>query len=208
MAQLAVWRSRWVSALERIAAGSFLLMTLVLGSLAATARATVMVEIPFDRLASESDAIVHGRVLRTGSRLVADEAGLFTPHTLTEIEVLEPIKGDVGDRLVIDEIGGTYQGGGMWIEGTPRYHRGEETVVFLRALPDGHFRTYGMAQGHFEVRPGVPGVESSVVRDTSAIGMARWARGPMEIQPGTVATMPLGAFLDYVRDLVAVGGGR
>ena len=31
--------------------------------------------------------------------------------------------------------------------------------------------------------------------------MASWARGPMTIQPGTVASMPLAAFLDYVRDL-------
>ena len=92
----------------------------------------------------------------------------------------------------------------MWIDGTPRYRRGEECVVFLRALPDGSHRTYAMAQGHFEVRPGVPGVAPAVVRDTSAIGMASWARGPMVIQPGSVASMPLVAFLEYVRDLATV----
>jgi hypothetical protein len=191
----------------RVAPGVVVLAMLAVATFAATARATVMVEIPFDRLARESDAIVHGRVLRTGSRLVADESGFFTPHTMTELEVIEPLAGDVGERVVIDEIGGTYQGGGMWIEGTPRYRRGEEVVVFLRALPGGRFRTYGMAQGHFEVRPGVPGVEPSVVRDTSAIGMASWVRGTMSIQPGAVASMPLGAFLDYVRDLASAAGG-
>lgn len=178
-------------------------------ALAGVARATVMVEIPFERLVAESDAIVHGRVLRTGSRLEADAGGYFVPHTITEIEVLESLKGAADARVVIDEIGGTYQQGGMWIEGTPRYHRGEEAVVFLRALPGGAHRTFGMAQGHFEVRHGVPGVEPVVVRDTSAIGMASWARGPMELQPGVVRTMPLAAFLDYVHDLaVATGGAR
>jgi hypothetical protein len=199
------WLDRFAGARARL--GRVMLAWAAMAAFAATAHATVMVEIAFDRLAGESDAIVHGRVLRTGARLVADDGGLFTPHTLTEIAVIEPLKGDVGERIVIDEIGGTYQGGGMWIEGTPRYRRGEETVVFLRALPGGHFRTYGMAQGHFEVRPGVPGVEASVVRDTTAIGMASWARGPMEIQPGAVASMPLGAFLDYVRDLADASGG-
>ncbi len=165
------------------------------------ARATVMVEVPFDRLAAQADAIVHGRVLRTGSRLVADADGTFTPHTITEIEVFEPIRGPRVTRILIDELGGEVQGHGMWIDGTPRYRRGEECVVFLRALPDGHYRTYAMAQGHFEVVPGVAGVAPVVVRDTSAIGMASWARGPMTIQPGTVASMPLAAFLDYVRDL-------
>lgn len=196
----------------RVARAAWALALAALGivTAAATAHATVMVEIPFERLVGESDAIVHGRVLRTGSRLVANEGegGYFTPHTLTEIEVYEPLRGSVGERVVIDEIGGTYQGGGMWIEGTPRYRRGEELVVFLRALPDGHFRTHGMAQGHFEVRPGLAGVEPVVLRDTSAIGMASWSHGPMELQPGTVATMPLVAFLDYVRDLAAAGGAR
>ena len=174
---------------------------------ASVARATVMVEVPFARLAAESDVIVHGRVLRTGSRLVIDPAGT-QPHTLTELDVYEPIKGDVGDRIVIDEIGGTVQDRGMWIEGTPRYRQGEECVLFLRALPDGTYRTYAMAQGHFEVRPGVPGVAPSVVRDTSAIGFASWAHDVMEIQPGAVASMPLDAFLTYVRDLAASGGAR
>ncbi|MBX7190624.1 MAG: hypothetical protein K1X94_01115 [Sandaracinaceae bacterium] len=189
--------------LASVALGAFGLATLGLGDVA---HATVMVEVPFDRLARESDAIVHGRVLRTGSRLVLD-AGSARPHTLTEIEVFEPIKGAVGDRLVVDEIGGTVQDRGMWIEGTPRFRRGEECVLFLRALPDGHFRTYAMAQGHFEVRPGVPGVAPTVVRDTSAVGFASWAQGTMQIQPGTIASMPLDAFLDYVRDLAETTGG-
>jgi hypothetical protein len=183
--------------------------TLVLGASALganVARATVMVEVPFERLAAESDAIVHGRVLRTGSRLVVDETGA-TPHTLTELDVYEPIKGSVGARIVIDEIGGVMQDRGMWIDGTPRYHRGEECVVFLRALPDGSYRTYAMAQGHFEVRPGVPGVAPSVVRDTSVVGLVSWAHVVMESQPGVVASMPLDAFLDHVRDLAAATGG-
>jgi hypothetical protein len=165
-----------------------------------------MVEVPFERLAAEADVIVHGRVLRTGSRLVVDEIGM-APHTLTELDVYEPIKGTVGDRIVIDEIGGTIQDRSMWIAGTPRYRRGEECVVFLRALPDGSYRTYAMAQGHFEIRPGVPGVAPSVVRDTSAVGFASWAHDVMDIQPGVVASMPLHAFLTYVRDLAAATGG-
>jgi len=186
---------------RRALAGAGLAALLATLTWLGVARATVMVEVPLDRLAAEADVIVHGRVLRTGGRLVGDADGVFTPHTLTEIEVFESFKGPQISRVLVDELGGEVQGHGMWIDGTPRYRRGEECVVFLRALPDGHYRTYAMAQGHFEVRPGVPGVAPVVVRDTSAIGMASWASGPMTIQPGTVASMPLTAFLDYVRDL-------
>jgi hypothetical protein len=176
-----------------------------IGAFHGSARATMMVEVPFDRLVRESDAIVHGRVIRNGSRLEIDANGA-QPHTSTVLEVFEPLKGSVGARLFVDEIGGTVQGRSMWIDGTPRYRQGEECVVFLRALPDGTFRTHAMAQGHFEVRPGVPGVAPRVVRDTSAIGFASWAHEVMEIQPGAVASMPLDAFLAYVREVV--GGGR
>ncbi len=194
-----VSRRGWMSA---AAVGGLALVT----GTATNARATVMVEVAFDRLARESDVIVHGRVLRTGSRLVMDANGAM-PHTLTELDVFEPIKGDVGARLVIDEIGGEVQGRGTWIAGTPRYRGGEECIVFLRALPDGSYRTYAMAQGHFEVRPGVPGVAAVVVRDTSAVGLVSWVRDAMTIQPGRVASMPLAAFLDYARDLAAATGG-
>lgn len=191
--------------LTGIAAGGVLVAT---GAVHGVARATVMVEVPFDRLAQEADVIVHGRVLRTGSRLVVDANGSM-PHTLTELEIYEPIKGDVGARLFIDEIGGTVQDRGTWIEGTPRYRRGEECIVFLRALPDGHYRTYAMAQGHFEVRPAVPGATPMVIRDTSAMGLVTWVRDTMQLQPGRVASMPLAGFLDYVRDLAeATGGAR
>jgi len=193
-------RRAWMSA---VAVGGLAIVT----GTTTGARATVMVEVPFDRMARESDVIVHGRVLRTGSRLVIDAHG-SVPHTLTELEVFEPIKGSVGARLVIDEIGGEVQERGAWIAGTPRYRRNEECIVFLRALPEGNYRTYAMAQGHFEVRPGVTGVAPSVVRDTSAVGLASWVRDAMTIQPGRIASMPLAAFLDYVRDVAeATGGG-
>lgn len=190
-------------ALSALAVGA---VAVAVSSTRGVAHATVMVEVPFDRLARESDAIVHGRVLRTGSRLVIDADGA-TPHTLTELDVYEPIKGDLGARVVIDEIGGEVQERGMWVTGTPRYRRGEECIVFLRRLPDGSFRTYAMAQGHFEVRPGVAGVAPTVVRDTSAMGMVSWANGVMQIQPGRVASMPLDAFLEYVRDLAESTAG-
>lgn len=181
-------------------------LTVAVSPFATIARATVMVEVPFDRLAAEADVIVHGRVLRTGARLVIEQ-GSATPHTVTELEVYEPIKGNVGVRLTIDELGGTVQDRGMWIDGTPRYRAGEECVVFLRALPGGQFRTYAMAQGHFTVRPTVPGATPVVVRDTSAMGFASWSHDVMQVQPGRVASMPLAAFLEYVRDVAEAAGG-
>lgn len=182
------------------------LCTLAILFFAAHASATVMVEIPFERLTSEADLIVHARVLRTGSRMT-QEAGHFEPHTVSTLEVLDTLRGAASGEVLIDEIGGTGQRGTTWIAGTPRYRVNEEVVVFLRRLPTGAYRTHGMAQGHFEVLPGVPGTASRVARDTQTIGMATWHNGQMSVTSGSVATMRLDDFLAYVRQLSAALGG-
>ena len=178
--------------------GSFLFAT--------HASATVMVEIPFERLTREADLIVHARVLRTGSRMT-QEAGHFEPHTVSTLQVLGTLRGQANGEVLIDEIGGTSTRGTTWIAGTPRYRMNEEVVVFLRRLPTGAYRTHGMAQGHFEVLPGVPGTAALVARDTQTIGMATWQNGQMSVTSGRVVTMPLDAFLAYVRQLSGALGG-
>lgn len=180
------------------------------------AHATVMVAVPLEELVATSDAIVHARVARSGTRLVLGETGpgSMTPHTLSELTVIEWLAGtDVdGDpqTVTVDEIGGTYAGGGMAIAGTPEFRVGEEVVVFL-SRADGRWRTRGMVQGLFVVRPGVPGADTVVVRDTSDVGFAHWDGGPMTVEHGTREEMALGSFLDWIRDTVSqlgrVGGG-
>ena len=181
--------------------------------IAAPALATVMLEVPMERLVAESDLVVHGRVRDVGSRLVANAEGHFEPHTVTVLEVLEVLAGapaavvSAPRELVVDEIGGRVQDQEMRIVGTPEYRRGEEVVVFLRALPDGGYRTYAMAQGHFEVLQAVGAAQPVVVRDTRAITMARWANGQMSLDHGQRAEMPLAVFLQYVRELAVTAGG-
>lgn len=191
------------SALGTSALGTTVLGTVVLGG-AAPAHATVMIEVPMERLVDEADLVVHGRVTATGARLEPNADGRLEPHSITVVRVTEVLAGTPrGSELVIDEIGGAVQGRAMRIAGTPEYRVGEEVVLFLRALPGGEYRTYAMAQGAFEVLPAVGAAEAVVVRDTRAVSMARWAAGTMQLDHGQRAQMPLAAFLEYVRALVA-----
>jgi hypothetical protein len=179
----------------------------------APADATVMIEVPMERLVAESDLVVHGRVRSVGTRLAPNAEGHLEPHTISVVSTLEVLAGvPRGSELVIDELGGEVQGRAMRIAGTPEYRRDEEVVVFLRALPDGSYRTYAMAQGAFEVLPSLVGAERVVVRDTRAISMVRWAsNGSMQLDHGARREMPLRVFLDYLRGLDALlddGGAR
>lgn len=186
---------------------------------ASTARATVMVSMPLEDMVQGATAIVHARVARVGTRLALDAERGPMPHTVSELVVLEWLKGEGGSQIAIDELGGEVAGLGMAIAGTPEYRVGDEVIVFLRTTEEGTWRTLGMVQGQFVVRHGVPGTPDEVIRDTSSIGFATWDGGPMGIVEGGREAMELGAFLAWIRTTVAqvglaggaggaLGGGR
>lgn len=187
-----------------------------------SARATVMVEVPLEDMARDAVAIVRGRVVHSGTHMVVRDGGI-DPHTITSLEVTDWIKGQGGAVVQVRELGGLIgpggQGGGMWIDGTPRYRIGEEVILFLRADPDdaAYFRTYAMSQGKFVVLRGVGGAPDVVARDTSTLAFARWARGRMSVHHGGREVMALEGFVDLVRGTLArfpspggvlEGGGR
>jgi len=173
---------------------------------ASTAHATVMVSMPLDDMVQGATAIVHARVARVGTRLALDAERGPAPHTVSELVVLEWLKGEGGRQIAIDELGGEVAGLGMAIAGTPEYRVGDEVIVFLRTTDDGSWRTLGMVQGQFVVRHGVPGTPDEVIRDTTSIGFATWEGGPMGIVEGGRESMELGAFLAWIRTTVAQVG--
>lgn len=176
------------------------------------ARATVMVEVALEDMTREAAVIVHGRVERSRVQMRVRD-GAFEPWTLTDIRVLRTLKSDqtANDRITIAERGGVHQGGGTWIDGTPRYAVGDEVVVFLRRYPDDSLRTFAMAQGRFRVRRGVPGVPASVVRDLAGLSFATFRAGQTTVQHAEEGegAMALDSFLDHIEaTLLAFGGAR
>ncbi len=186
-------------------------------AVAAPVAATVMIEVPVEDMTRDADAIVHGVVQRSGTQMQLQN-GRMEPRTVTQLRVREWIKGGGSDLVTIREIGGEWQGGGMWIDGTPRYAPGEEVIVFLRRAPSSEpasragsqasafYRTYGMAQGKYVVTRGVPGVPSRVTRDLSGIAFTNLGGSTVQHRPDVA--VELETFLQLVRDVVAYGGGR
>ncbi|RLB54420.1 MAG: hypothetical protein DRJ42_09200 [Deltaproteobacteria bacterium] len=185
-------------------------VAVALSAFSLVASATVLEEVSLEDMALRSDAIVHGVVVSTGTRLVMDDEGA-EPHTLTTIRVIESLKGDLGSTVIVRERGGETQGRGMWIAGTPRYAVGEEVVVFLErwTTRPNALRTFGMIQGKFRVRHTLGGGPASVERDLDGVGFAQWADdGTMSVEhreAGPAAA--LDTFLAFVEGVVH-GGGR
>lgn len=175
------------------------------------ARATVMVELALEDMIRDADAVVRGVVERSAVRMDL-RTGQLEPWTITRLRTNAWLKSSSrapeGELVEIEELGGVWNGGGSWIDGTPRYRANEEVVVLLKRDAEGHLRTLGMVQGKFVVRRGAPGVQTLMVRDLSSVGFARWTDGQMTIEQhrGDPA-MPFDAFAALVRRMAGYAGG-
>jgi hypothetical protein len=137
---------------SRRAAGRVLGRTLALSgaawAVAFALRGTSFIPISDAELSRRADVIVHGIVI--SSRVKADRLG--RPETVSVIEPLSVLKGALGGRLVLHQLGGQLPDGRffqMW--GRPEYVPGAEVIVFAIARRGGDFETAEMLLGKFEV---------------------------------------------------------
>ena len=173
-------------------------------------RATVMVELALEDMIRDADAVVRGGVERSSVRMDM-RTGQLEPWTITRLRTNAWLKSTerapVGAIVEIEELGGVWNGGGSWIDGTPRFRVNEEVVVILKRDREGHLRTLGMVQGKFVVRRGAPGVQTVMVRDLSSIGFARWVDGQMRVeQHSGDPAMAFDTFAALVRRMAAYPG--
>lgn len=143
-----------------------------------------MVDVPIERLAEAADAVVRGKVLRTGSRVKIGE-GLMEPRTHVWIRVEEVIAGEprAGDVVHVWEPGGRYEGVETVVAGAPHYEVGEEVVVFLvhdDAQP-GLYRTLEMTQGKYHILEEAQQGQTMAVRDLSDVSIVRWKKRKMQV---------------------------
>lgn len=140
---------------------------------ASLARATVLRERSLEALTRESDAIVLGRVIASGSRL---KLGTESPTvTVTRLEVARWVKGAGPAVIELEEMGGTVNRRTFAVDGAPAFRTGEAVLVFLSKHPAsaGRYRTYGMSQGKFTLRYGAPGVPASLHRELGGVALLR-----------------------------------
>ncbi|HEY2931752.1 MAG TPA: hypothetical protein VGK99_08375 [Acidobacteriota bacterium] len=120
---------------------------LLAAAFSAVLSATTIRKLDLDQLVSESELIVHGKVLDSRSYIMPERGWVMTD---TRIQVLEAVKGQPGQTVVITELGGVVGDTGMAVPGTAQFRRGEEALVFLKKVGD-KWRTSGLIQGKFPV---------------------------------------------------------
>jgi len=113
-----------------------------------SASATVLVKMEVEQLTKAAGEIVQGVVEEVRCEKDPNNGRLYTYNTIL---VKQNIKGQAEERVVIRQLGGSYNGVEMWISGTPRFTVGEEVVVFLKKDKNVYFLR-GMGQGAFSIK--------------------------------------------------------
>ena len=159
-------------------------------------------------MSKKAELIFYGTVI--SNEVKVDEVSGHVA-TFTTFDVIDVIKGNVGDIHTIKQIGGQLPGSKIMykIHGVPQFTVGEKAVVFMPQESQlGFASPLGLSQGRFVVRErnGISTINDSrasqAVRATSARDLKTNAAEPSP-QPQPQPSTSLADFLQTVRDLTA-----
>lgn len=179
---------------------ALVLAVLSLGLFVSTASATVMKYADLEKLVEISDIIVYAKVTDQKTYFDKQQNRIVTDTTFT---VEQNFLGKVGDKVTIQQWGGTYKGKTLIIPGDAHFDQGEETIVFLHKGPDGVVALSALGQSKYSV---VPTKEGKLVsRDLSDIGFL--IGGPDSQQ--TIKHLPneTRSFASFVAELQSLVAG-
>lgn len=125
---------------------------LVLGASVAwvsPASATTLYKMSPDQMTDASDVIVQGTVTRVWTEVVDRYV-----YTRAELTVEKVFKGEVeAERIVLESLGGTWQGRTYDVDGAARYDEGERVFAFLAEHErHGAYTPVAMTLGKYTIR--------------------------------------------------------
>jgi len=116
---------------------------------ASAASATSLIMEGTGDLVEKSNSVVTGTITHVEAKMHDDHQFIYTYVTVSLDEVLKGDRPQLGQEIVLEELGGQV---GPWIHhvsAVPMYEVGERVLAFLEDRPDNLYRTYGMIQGKF-----------------------------------------------------------
>lgn len=165
------------------------LISLLIAAAAPLSALTVK-PLTFNELVTASAAVLHGRVHDVRAQWTADRRGI---ESLVDIEVVDYLKGGLGEQVTVRVPGGRVGTFVNLIPGAPQFHQGERVILFLTVNGPTIPVVTGTSQGVYRVRDGEGGpVVTPPVLERAVL--AATTRGDVARRP-----MALGAFAEAVR---------
>lgn len=158
--------------------------------------ATTVKPFAFEGLCETARSIVHVRCLEKQSLTIPDRDGVFTQY---RFEVVERVKGDAEQELVLVLPGGQIDGRHMEVLGMPKFVPGQETVLFL-SEEDAHGSPWpvGLGQGCYGITVGEDGTRQVVFETHHPKDVAHRSK------PAFQNKVSLQIFVGTIRDVLKI----
>ena len=164
----------------------------------AGACATTLVRLSLDQLAAGADAVARVRCLSVESRW--DGGSIWT---ITTAEVVEVMKGSPPRQILIRLPGGRAGHFTASVDGTPKFHPGDDAVLFLSESRGGGYTVAGWVEGAFRISRDARSSAESVTQDSSAFAV--FDPASQAFRSEGIRRMPLSEFRGRVAAALARG---
>lgn len=112
---------------------------------------TTVLPPTFDALVNDSDYVIRARTKNVTATKEAT-AGGSKIYTHVELEVIDIVAGTPPTKITLRLLGGQVGDERMFVEGMPRFHPGDEDILFVSGNGRSICPLYGMMHGRFPVR--------------------------------------------------------
>lgn len=127
---------------------AILFSTVGMVAVPARAFATVLLPADFATVVTESQSIVHGRVIDVRSTAAGDRR---TIETLVTVAVVESFKGAAAASVTFRTPGGQVGRYRRVMVGVPAFEAGDEVILFLHGRPPLLPTLFGLSQGVYRI---------------------------------------------------------
>lgn len=152
---------------------------------------TTVLKMDLPALVQESDSIVQGQVERVEAQWDEQRKTIFT---YISVRVLEQLKGEPGQVVLIRQIGGKVGAMNLSILGMPAFRSGEEVILFLKRNTEATYHVVGLSQGKYAIG------SDFAVANVSGIELVDRKTG--QVIEGVISREPLESFKSRIRQLV------
>ena len=177
-----------------------MLATLVLFA-AVAGRPTTLARMSLDQLAAAADTVARVRCVGAESRW--ENGSIWTVAT---VEILENLKGNLPREIEVRLPGGRVGHLIATVDGAPKFHPGDEAIVFLERSRTGGFTVAGWVEGTFRISRDPRTGGETVTQDSSAFAVFDTATRTFRTEG--IRRMPIEEFRARIAAAVARSEGK
>ena len=182
-----------------------LVLALLHAGAATTASATTLERMSVAKMTQAAELVVRAQCLANSSAWDGGEIWTFT--TFVVVDSWKGAPTGAAQQVTVRLLGGAVGNLTSTVSGVPRFHPGEEVILFLQPTARGDYSIVSWVQGTFRIRSDARSGAEVVVQDTAAFDT--YDSATREFDAEGIRNLPIAALRLRVQSaLTAASGAR